>query len=182
MPFWPLSDQPWITEEVTLKIIGSDRLGEMFNAVRGRMTAARLHKPSWMSNFSQFYCRPFAWRLALASFPFRRRRVYRKFQVAAELLAAFTWEVILANLRVARDVVRPLRELRPAVVAVSLNLDSAAQITMLANLITLTPGTLSLDVSPDRKVLYIHAMNGRDLEKLRREIGGLERQIKELLS
>jgi len=111
------------------------------------------------------------------------KRWFWKILQALGLLAFFSWELILANLRVARDVLRPLRKLRPAIVAIPLDLESGAQITLLANLITLTPGTMSLDVSSDRKVLYIHAMDGRDLENLRRGIKlGFERYIKELFS
>ncbi|MBW3600685.1 MAG: Na+/H+ antiporter subunit E, partial [Planctomycetes bacterium] len=56
------------------------------------------------------------------------------------------------------------------------------EITLLANLITLTPGTLSLDVSEDRKTLFVHAMYIEDPEKLRRHVKeGMERRVLELL-
>lgn len=111
------------------------------------------------------------------------RRILWKLVYAVGLLGYFLWELVLSNLRIARDVVRPQRELAPAVVAIPLDLTSGAQITMLANLITLTPGTLSLDVSSDRKTLYIHAMSGRDPEAVRQGIKrGFERRIQELFS
>ena len=56
------------------------------------------------------------------------------------------------------------------------------EITLLANLITVTPGSFSLDVSDDRSVLYVHAMYVDDPEALRREIkDGFERRVLELL-
>ena len=56
------------------------------------------------------------------------------------------------------------------------------EITILSNLITLTPGTLSLDVSEDKKVLYIHAMYVEDVDRFRRELkDGLERRLLEVL-
>jgi multicomponent Na+:H+ antiporter subunit E len=56
------------------------------------------------------------------------------------------------------------------------------EITMLSNLLTLTPGTLSLDVSADRKVLYVHAMYIDDVDEVRRKIKeGFERRILEVL-
>lgn len=98
----------------------------------------------------------------------------------------FTWfflvEVLKSNLRVAKEVVAPRTRRRPGVVAVPLEAMSDAEITLLANLITLTPGTLSLDVSPDRSTLYVHAMFVDDPEALRAEIkDGFERRVLELL-
>jgi multicomponent Na+:H+ antiporter subunit E len=90
----------------------------------------------------------------------------------------FSWELMLSNFRVAYDVIRPLRFLKPGVIAVPLDLHTDAEITLLANLVTLTPGTLSLDVSDDRKVLYIHAMRVEDGERVRGSIKhGFERRI-----
>ena len=100
---------------------------------------------------------------------------------AALLMPYFVWELILSNLRVASDVIRPRMRMRPGIVAIPLDVRSDAEITWLANLITLTPGTLSLDVSHDRKVLYIHAMDIADAEQLRREIkSGFERRVMEV--
>jgi multicomponent Na+:H+ antiporter subunit E len=90
-------------------------------------------------------------------------------------------EVVVANLRVAAAVIAPAGRLRPAIVAVPLTLDRDAEIALLANLITLTPGTLSLDVSPDRRTLYVHAMATTSPDDLRREIQqGFERRILEV--
>jgi multicomponent Na+:H+ antiporter subunit E len=102
----------------------------------------------------------------------------------AEFTGFFLWELLLANLRVAYDVATPRFYMRPGVVAIPLDARSPEEITLLANLITLTPGTLSLDVSPDRSVLYIHAMyldeGGPDA--LRRRVKeGFERRVIDLL-
>lgn len=70
----------------------------------------------------------------------------------------FLVELVLSSVRVARDVLRPRSEAQPGIIAVPLDARSDAQITVLANLISLTPGSLSLDVSPDRRTLYVHLM------------------------
>jgi multicomponent Na+:H+ antiporter subunit E len=94
----------------------------------------------------------------------------------------FLWELILANLRVAHDVVTPTHHMRPGVIAIPLDAQTDVEITLLANVITLTPGTLSLDVSSDRRVLYIHAMYIDDMETLRASIkDGFERRTLEVL-
>lgn len=93
----------------------------------------------------------------------------------------FLWELLLATLRVAYMVLSPRMTLRPAVVAIPLDVQSASEIVLLANLITLTPGTLSLDTSADRRTLYVHALHVEDVETFRREIKeGFERRVKEV--
>ena len=90
------------------------------------------------------------------------------------LLAALAWmfirELVLSSLRVARVVVTPGLPMRPALIALPLDLERDIDITLLANLVTLTPGTLSLDVSADRRILYIHAMDASDAEALKVEL------------
>lgn len=94
----------------------------------------------------------------------------------------FAWELIKANLRVAYDVLTPHPRMTPGILAIPLDAETDAEITFFANLITLTPGTLSLDVSTDRRVLYIHAMYIEDKETFRKEIkDGLERRLLEVL-
>ena len=94
----------------------------------------------------------------------------------------FTKELILSSFRVAIDVVKPLPQMRPGVIGIPLDAKTDLEITMLANVISLTPGTLSLDVSDDRKTLYIHAMYVVNPDDLRKEIkDGLERRLLELL-
>ena len=96
--------------------------------------------------------------------------------------AFFLKEVMVANLRVAHDVLTPTFYMRPRILAVPLDAKTDIEITLLANLISLTPGTLSLDVSADRRVLYVHAMYASDAEAARREMkDGLERRMLALM-
>jgi multicomponent Na+:H+ antiporter subunit E len=109
--------------------------------------------------------------------------MFTKLSYGVSLLVYFLWELVVANVLLARDVMRPLSRLRPAIVAVPLSLKDDKQILLLANLITLTPGTLSLDVSSDRKYLYVHAMRAEDIAAFRRGIqSGLERRIRRLFA
>ena len=98
------------------------------------------------------------------------------------LLLYLAWQIVVANLKVVAAVLGPRRLLRPALVAVPLDVTTDGQITALSNLISLTPGTLSLDVSPDRRTLYVHAISASSPEALRREIKeGFERRVLEAL-
>jgi len=106
------------------------------------------------------------------------RRIRRAFGLGGYLV----WELILASLRVAYDVVTPTHYMAPAVVGIPLDARTDAEITTLATLVSLTPGTLSLDVSDDRRVLFIHAMYVHDRERLVRSIKqGFERRVLEVL-
>lgn len=106
----------------------------------------------------------------------------RKVWQVAGLLVFFIKELVVANLRVAYDVLTPGYRMRPGILAVPLDASTDLEITLLANLITLTPGTLSLDVSNDRRTLYIHAMYADDPEAVKRSIKhGFERRILEVL-
>lgn len=99
-----------------------------------------------------------------------------------EFVLYFLWELLLANLRVAYDVLTPTHHMRPGIIALPLDAKTDGEITLLANVISLTPGTLALDVSPDRKFLYVHSMYIRDHHEEKRRIkAGLERRILELL-
>ncbi len=107
---------------------------------------------------------------------------FRTMVRAINFMAFFLKEVMIANLRVAHDVLTPKLYMCPRVLAVPLNAITDIEITMLANLISLTPGTLSLDISADRRVLYVHAMYASDPEAARREMTeGLEERLLSLL-
>jgi multicomponent Na+:H+ antiporter subunit E len=95
----------------------------------------------------------------------------------------FLWELLRANLGVARTVLfEPRDKINPAFLAIPLEAKTDAEIALLANLITLTPGTLSLDVSTDRSVLYIHTLDVEDVDALRVEIKrSLEKGLLEVM-
>jgi multicomponent Na+:H+ antiporter subunit E len=96
------------------------------------------------------------------------------------LLALFVKELVLSALRVAKLVMSPTMVLKPGIFAYALKVDRDFEITLLANLITLTPGTLSVDISEDRRFLFVHAIDCSDPDQARREIEyGFERRIME---
>ncbi len=94
----------------------------------------------------------------------------------------FLFELIKANLQVAYEVGTPKFGMKPGIVKIPLDVKSNIGITLLANLISLTPGTLSLDVSNDKKVLFVHAMYITDKEKFIESIKqGFEKRILQIL-
>ncbi|MCV0396149.1 MAG: Na+/H+ antiporter subunit E [Rhizobiaceae bacterium] len=98
----------------------------------------------------------------------------------ASLGLLFLYELALSAWKVAILVLSPRMDLKPGIFAYPLKVDRDFEITMLANLITLTPGTLSVDVSEDRRILYVHAIDASDPDQTRRDIAeGFERKILE---
>jgi multicomponent Na+:H+ antiporter subunit E len=93
----------------------------------------------------------------------------------------FVKELVTANLTVAFDIITPVWHMKPGVIAFPLDAKTEVEITMVANFISMTPGTLSLDVSDDRRVLYIHAMFLDDEQELRENLKYMERRVLEIL-
>lgn len=94
------------------------------------------------------------------------------------LLALFLRELIVSNLRVAYEVVSPRHHMTPALLAIELDAKDDLEIILLANMITLTPGNLVVEISEDRKTLFLHAMYAEDVEQVRREVKeGFERAV-----
>jgi multicomponent Na+:H+ antiporter subunit E len=103
-------------------------------------------------------------------------RYFRKVRQVIVFVGFFLWELWKANLRVAADVLRLQPRMQPAIVAVPLDRCTDEEVTLLANLITLTPGTLSVDVAESDgengatgcgRTLFVHAMHaGRTPEEI----------------
>ncbi|MEM0947497.1 MAG: Na+/H+ antiporter subunit E [Pseudomonadota bacterium] len=105
------------------------------------------------------------------------RRAWRTLR----LVGFFLYELIVSSLQVAWDVLTPRHLSTPAIVEVPLDVKSDLEILLVTNLISLTPGTLSLDVTPDRKTLIVHAMFVDDPDALIANLkGGMERMVREV--
>ena len=98
---------------------------------------------------------------------------------AVGLAGFFVWQILLANVRVAADVLRPRTGIQPGVVAIPLDVTTDGEILLLSMLINITPGSVTIDLSEDRRTLYVHVMHVTSAEAARREIkDGFERRVK----
>jgi multicomponent Na+:H+ antiporter subunit E len=118
--------------------------------------------------------------LRLLQRPGDPKNYYQRGVVLFRFALFYLWELFLSNLRVAVTVLSPSMKIAPAVVAVPLEATSELSITLLANLITLTPGSLTLDISTDARVLYVHTMYADDIDQFRLNIKELERRVLEV--
>ncbi len=99
---------------------------------------------------------------------------------ALRLAAAFSYDLLVSSLQVARTVLSRKDAAEPRFVVVPLRTaQSGLEITMVANYITLTPGTLTVDVSPDRSELLVHSLlAGESGEDVRADIrDGIETRV-----
>lgn len=92
-----------------------------------------------------------------------RVRFGRAFAVAV-LARRVGWDIVLSNIEVARRIIGPESRITPGFIWLPLDLTSIHGITALASIITLTPGTLSTELSEDRRHLLVHCFNLQDAE------------------
>lgn len=109
-------------------------------------------------------------------------RYARKLAWLGYFIVYIILEIIISSFRIAFHVLMPVVALKPGVIAISLDGETDIEIMVLANLISLTPGTLSLDVSSDRGTLFIHTMFAHEADAIRHSIKRhLERPILEIM-
>lgn len=87
-----------------------------------------------------------------------------------KLLVLFGKELFISSFTVLLQIIRPRLAVQPGIIALETELKSDWEVTLLACLICLTPGTLTLDVSKDGGTLYIHAMDIGNADELSRQI------------
>jgi multicomponent Na+:H+ antiporter subunit E len=120
--------------------------------------------------------------LWITRFLYGREGYFNHLSKVLRLAAYFLWQLVASNLRVLWDVITPQQTSRPGIIGIPLDARTDMEITLVANLVSLTPGTLSLDVSEDRSTLYVHVMFMDDIETVRAEIkNGIERRVLEVL-
>lgn len=95
---------------------------------------------------------------------------FGKTRQIARFLLFFIKELIRANLRVAWHVVTPSSFFKPGIIALPLEPQSDFEATLLSNVLTLTPGSFSVDLSSDRRVLYVHVMDVEDADEMRQQL------------
>ncbi len=107
---------------------------------------------------------------------------FSKLKHVVKFASFLGYDLVVSALQVAWNVLTPKSGIRPGVIAIPIELKTAAEIVILANSITLTPGTLTLDISEDKKTLFVHAIFIDDPARFRAEIrDGIEKRTAELM-
>jgi multicomponent Na+:H+ antiporter subunit E len=142
-----------------------------FIGVQGRFTLSGLLVGFGLGYLALWLTRPL----------YGETRYFQRVPKTAHLLGYFLVELVRSNLRVLWDVVTPGHISRPGIVGIPLSAQSDLEILLVANLISLTPGTLSIDLAEDRRTLFVHVMFLDDPEEFRKGIqNGLERLVLEV--
>lgn len=111
-----------------------------------------------------------------------QKRYFSRVPAVISFVFFFLYEMLRANFQVAYDVITPKFFMKPGIVQYPMDARTDLEITFLTNLISLTPGTLILDVSDDKKVVYIHVMYLADKDAFIQQIkGGLEKRLLDIL-
>lgn len=84
--------------------------------------------------------------------------------LALKFLAVVLWDVVIANFQVARLVLGPVKRVQPAFMIIPLDVKEDITITLLANTISLTPGTVAADLAVDRSHLIVHSLHVTDMD------------------
>ncbi|PRO65070.1 Na+/H+ antiporter subunit E [Alkalicoccus urumqiensis] len=106
---------------------------------------------------------------------------FRRVWAFIKLMALFAYKLVEANWDVIKIILRPKLDIEPGIIAVPTKLKSDWERTLLANLISLTPGTLTMNFSEDGSTLFIHAIHVPDKEKAIKEIHDtFEKAIREV--
>lgn len=91
-------------------------------------------------------------------------KIKRPLKAIVYVLVVFK-DILVANIEVAFLVVGPMRKIKPGFVAVPIDLPDILPITVLASTVTMTPGTVSAELSKDKKWLYVHVLNMPEYEQ-----------------
>lgn len=111
------------------------------------------------------------------------RRVLLRPLLALDLAGFFLYELLISNLRIALLILRPRMDLRPMILSIPVDVRSEEELAVLSDLVTLTPGTLSLDVTDNGDSLLVHVLSARDPEGVRRSVQqGLGRRVRRLFA
>lgn len=102
---------------------------------------------------------------------------------AIRLVAVVLWDIFMASIDVAKLVLGPTRRIKPAFIEVPLDMQDPFVGTLLASIVSLTPGTVSIDIDRSRWVLQVHALNVDDSAEIIHSIKTrYEKPLKEIFS
>lgn len=120
--------------------------------------------PDWQNLLIGLFIASFVAYMTGDMFParFKSSLSAKRYMWALYYIPVFLWECIKANLDVAYRVIHPNLPIKPGIVKIKTRLKSEIALTFLANSITLTPGTMCVDIDKDEGILYIHWINVKD--------------------
>jgi len=108
--------------------------------------------------------------------------IMKKIYNALGFLLFYIYKVFQANIELAFQIIRPRLKMKPGIMKIPVNLTNSQAILLLVNMITMTPGTLTIDLSQDKQFIFVHFLFLVDEDKKVQEIKNIERRIADLFS
>lgn len=115
--------------------------------------------------------------LVVLPLPGDRQRLAVRPGALLVFLAHFVWDLVVSAVVVAWEIVTPGSRISQGVVRVPLRVTAPGIVTLIANSISLTPGTLTIEVEQDPPVLYVHVLQLQSIEQARADIAALEDRV-----
>jgi multisubunit Na+/H+ antiporter MnhE subunit len=107
-------------------------------------------------------------------------KTLRKIAAFADFIIFYLVKLVTANIYIAYDILTPKMHTRPGFVRIPLTIVSRPGLLLFSNLLSMTPGTLTIEISPDKKTMLVHVLYGKNQEKLVREIDKIQEKIKRI--
>lgn len=98
-----------------------------------------------------------------------------------EFFFFYLYNLVKSNLVIAYDILRPKSRVNPAFIKVPLFLQSNIGLLLFSNLISMTPGTLSMDIIENKKVLLVHVLYDKGVDEMQLEFQQLQKKINRIV-
>jgi len=107
-------------------------------------------------------------------------RVLKKIYAALDFLVFYLVKLISANLQIAYDILTPRMHTSPGFIRIPLHIRSDTGLLLFSNLLSMTPGTLTMDIDSERRSILVHVLYSEDEQKIRSEIQLIQEKVKRL--
>ncbi len=109
-------------------------------------------------------------------------QILKKIYYVVEFVLFYFLKLVQSNIYIAYDILTPNLKSFPGIVKVPLYISSDFGILVFANLLSMTPGTLTIDVSEDKKEIVVHVLYSKNKEAVMFEIGQVQQKINKIFS
>lgn len=107
-------------------------------------------------------------------------KVLKKIAAVFDFIIFYLVKLVTANIYIAYDILTPKMHTSPGFIRIPLTIVSRPGLLLFSNLLSMTPGTLTIEISPDRKTILVHVLYGKNEKKLVREIKKTQEKIKRI--
>ncbi len=109
-------------------------------------------------------------------------KIIKKIYFAIEFILFYLFQLVQSNIYIAYDILTPQIKSTPDIMKVPVNIKSDFGLLVFTNLLSMTPGTLTIDISPDKKELLVHVLYSKNKEAVMHEISEIQQKIKKIIN